>query len=67
MKKIYWIGDVIGNTGPANVNKMYKNTLSNNVIFCSSNNKIYRILRKFQHSQAKKANINLYFKPMFLN
>lgn len=54
MKKIYWIGDVIGNTGPANVNKMYKNTLSNNVIFCSSNNKIYRIFHFIIHFPFQK-------------
>lgn len=34
--------------------------------YLKKDNKVYRILRKFQHSQAKKANINLYFKPMFL-
>lgn len=29
--------------------------------FLKKDKKIYRILRKFQHSQAKKANIDLYF------
>ena len=43
MKKIYWIGDIVNNTGPAIVNKSYKEYLNQEAIFCETNNKLYRI------------------------
>lgn len=42
MKKIYFIGDLLNNTGPAIVNKSYYPFLKNDVIFCFSNNKLFR-------------------------
>ena len=44
MKKIYYAGDVRNNTGPAIVNKSYYGYLKNTTIFCSTNNKILRII-----------------------
>lgn len=35
--------------------------------YLKKDKKIYKILRKFQHSQAKKANIDLHFKSIFLD
>ncbi len=49
MKKIYFIGDVKGNTGPAIVNKSYRLFLDNEVFFCNSNNKIYRVFHLLIH------------------
>ncbi len=47
MKKIYWIGDMINNTGPANVNKSYYSYLKDDAVFCFTNNKIMRIINFF--------------------
>ncbi len=44
MKKIYWIGDMINNTGPAIVNKSYYPYLKNKVVFYFNNKKIPRII-----------------------
>lgn len=44
IKKIYWIGDMINNTGPANVNKSYYEYLKNDIYICNSNNKLKRII-----------------------
>lgn len=49
MKRIYFIGDIKGNTGPAVVNKSYKLFLENEVFFCNSNNKIYRVFHLLVH------------------
>lgn len=54
MKKIYWIGDIKNNTGPANVNKKYKEFLSNEAVFCNSNNKTYRIFHFLVNIPFKK-------------
>ena len=44
MKKIYWVGDMINNTGPAIVNKEYYAYLKNDAYFCFTNNKLLRSL-----------------------
>ena len=44
MKKIYFAGDIINNTGPAIVNKGYYKYLKNRAYFCKSNKKIIRIV-----------------------
>lgn len=47
MKKIYFVGDVRNDTGPAIVNKCYKKYLGNEAYFLHSNNKILRIVDFF--------------------
>lgn len=47
MKKIYFVGDMITNTGPAIVNKSYYPFLKDHMFFCLSNNKIIRIFHLF--------------------
>ena len=49
MKKIYYVGDMIGNTGPAMVNKSYYPYLKEKMHFCFSNNKIFRIIHYIMH------------------
>ena len=49
MKKKYWIGDIKNNTGPANVNKAYFKYLKNDIVFCKSNNKLYRVFHLLIH------------------
>ena len=44
MKKIYYVGDMINNTGPAMVNKSYYPYLKDKMIFCFSNKKIIRTM-----------------------
>lgn len=44
MKKTYFIGDMINNTGPAIVNKSYYPYLKSKMIFCFTNYKLFRTL-----------------------
>ncbi len=47
MKKIYFVGDLLNNTGPAIVNQSYYPYLKNKVKFCFSNNKLVRSIHFF--------------------
>ena len=49
MKRMYWIGDMQGNSGPAIVNKSYFNYLKDDFVFCKKNGKLYRIFHFFLH------------------
>ena len=49
MKKIYFVGDMINNTGPAMVNKSYFPYLKNEMKFCFINNKLLRTLHYLFH------------------
>lgn len=49
MKKIYFMGDVINDTGPAIVNKSYLPYIKKNIYYSRSNNKIYRVLHFLLH------------------
>ncbi len=54
MKKIYWVGDMIGTTGPAIVNKNYRAFFEKTTTFCFTNNKIIRIIHFFIHLPLSK-------------
>ena len=54
MKKIYYVGDMLNNTGPAIVNKSYYQFLKNDSYFCFSNNKIIRTLHFISHFSPSK-------------
>lgn len=54
MKKYYWVGDIINNSGPAIVNKSYYKYLNNEFQFCKTNNKILRTLHFLFFSLNKK-------------
>lgn len=68
MKKIYFVGDILNDTGPAIVNKSYYPYLNDEVIFCKTNKKILRILHFFFFFLNKKtiiisgfSKLNYYF------
>lgn len=44
MKKIFFVGDFLSNTGPANVNKSILKVLNENAEYSLSNNKLFRIV-----------------------
>lgn len=49
MKKTYFVGDMLNNTGPAIVNKNYYPYLKDEMYFCFTNNKILRTIHYLVH------------------